>query len=171
MVPHMERVSIGSSEYERSVKNTFISYVLVTSPIPRCKSAPALCESNRQAGVSEKCPRASSTAETPFASQGNGARVSSEVTCQLNVFIGNLPCCVNAERLEEELCKMGFRGTYAKVSVPIRRNGSCLSYGFIKFHDEGDAQCFVYRFDGYRFPGIFAPKACTVAFSSKKSKR
>eukprot|EP00928_Gymnodinium_smaydae_P074697 TRINITY_DN57723_c0_g1_i1.p1 TRINITY_DN57723_c0_g1~~TRINITY_DN57723_c0_g1_i1.p1 ORF type:complete len:158 (+),score=21.58 TRINITY_DN57723_c0_g1_i1:61-534(+) len=85
------------------------------------------------------------------------------------LMIRNLPCKVNAKRLEAELHLHGFRGAYDNVHVPTRPNGSGKGYGFVNFLELPEANRFVRVFDGYSFLGSHsAKKLCYVVAADRQ---
>eukprot|EP00928_Gymnodinium_smaydae_P009062 TRINITY_DN13347_c0_g4_i1.p1 TRINITY_DN13347_c0_g4~~TRINITY_DN13347_c0_g4_i1.p1 ORF type:complete len:229 (-),score=22.36 TRINITY_DN13347_c0_g4_i1:264-950(-) len=78
------------------------------------------------------------------------------------LMIKNLPCKVTKQRLEAEICQLGFRGTYDFIHMPNRRNRSNLSYAFVNFVRAQDAARFTEAFEGHTFAGVNSQKRCHV---------
>eukprot|EP00928_Gymnodinium_smaydae_P007966 TRINITY_DN12858_c0_g1_i1.p1 TRINITY_DN12858_c0_g1~~TRINITY_DN12858_c0_g1_i1.p1 ORF type:complete len:192 (-),score=26.15 TRINITY_DN12858_c0_g1_i1:92-592(-) len=72
--------------------------------------------------------------------------------------IRNLPCKVDQSRMNYELWRLGFGGTYDFLYLPRRSCGKCLGYGFVNFRVTEDAIRFAKVFDGFRFEDIRSSK-------------
>eukprot|EP00928_Gymnodinium_smaydae_P070230 TRINITY_DN54120_c0_g1_i1.p1 TRINITY_DN54120_c0_g1~~TRINITY_DN54120_c0_g1_i1.p1 ORF type:complete len:328 (-),score=22.22 TRINITY_DN54120_c0_g1_i1:446-1429(-) len=69
------------------------------------------------------------------------------------MFIGNMPHFMNGMRMQEELCKTGFFGTYTSVNFPVNRDGSGRGFGFVTFSCTKEARRFASTFNGYEIDG------------------
>eukprot|EP00928_Gymnodinium_smaydae_P059718 TRINITY_DN43129_c0_g1_i1.p1 TRINITY_DN43129_c0_g1~~TRINITY_DN43129_c0_g1_i1.p1 ORF type:complete len:184 (+),score=32.95 TRINITY_DN43129_c0_g1_i1:48-599(+) len=86
-----------------------------------------------------------------------------ESTPTTTMMLRNIPCKVNAARIDEELRQNGFEGAYDSIHVPTRPNGSNRGYGFVNFKTADDAARFASVFNDYEFLGTFSTKRCTVS--------
>eukprot|EP00928_Gymnodinium_smaydae_P054230 TRINITY_DN38041_c0_g1_i1.p1 TRINITY_DN38041_c0_g1~~TRINITY_DN38041_c0_g1_i1.p1 ORF type:complete len:286 (-),score=40.75 TRINITY_DN38041_c0_g1_i1:187-1044(-) len=82
------------------------------------------------------------------------------------MFVGNLPCTVSQDRMEAELCKQGFFGTYTSVHLPLKADGSGRGFGFVSFCSMDEARRFASIFNGYTFDA----QVCYVSPASRQSK-
>eukprot|EP00928_Gymnodinium_smaydae_P002586 TRINITY_DN10928_c0_g1_i1.p1 TRINITY_DN10928_c0_g1~~TRINITY_DN10928_c0_g1_i1.p1 ORF type:complete len:159 (+),score=27.93 TRINITY_DN10928_c0_g1_i1:66-542(+) len=146
--------------YELCVRNTFIHVQPVaTHHLRRSKSASA-------AEVKEENARHLSTfMHTQEVGEKSSATGPELNNMSVKMFIGNVPFHVTAERMEAELCMLGFKGTYAAVNFPLKSPGMTRGYGFVVFHDEGDATCFASAFSDYRFKDTSSKKKCYVKYA------
>eukprot|EP00928_Gymnodinium_smaydae_P077029 TRINITY_DN6016_c1_g1_i1.p1 TRINITY_DN6016_c1_g1~~TRINITY_DN6016_c1_g1_i1.p1 ORF type:complete len:381 (+),score=50.52 TRINITY_DN6016_c1_g1_i1:197-1339(+) len=84
----------------------------------------------------------------------------------------NIPCKLTKELMEEELCELGFGGTYDVIHFPSRNNGSNKGYGFINFLTADDARRVTEALEGHVFAGTRSPKRCcvsTAAFQGREA--
>eukprot|EP00928_Gymnodinium_smaydae_P070760 TRINITY_DN54532_c0_g1_i1.p1 TRINITY_DN54532_c0_g1~~TRINITY_DN54532_c0_g1_i1.p1 ORF type:complete len:163 (-),score=23.34 TRINITY_DN54532_c0_g1_i1:452-940(-) len=147
-------------KYELCVQNTFIVARFSEIQCPRRNSAPAVMATH-------------SIAPTPyFHGKHAGARTcdatptcdaSSEAAATVvKMFIGNVPFHVTAERMEIELCALGFKGTYMSLNFPLKSPEMTRGYGFVLFFEECHAIRFASTFKDYRFKDTTSKKRCYV---------
>eukprot|EP00928_Gymnodinium_smaydae_P049348 TRINITY_DN3310_c0_g1_i3.p1 TRINITY_DN3310_c0_g1~~TRINITY_DN3310_c0_g1_i3.p1 ORF type:complete len:273 (-),score=45.17 TRINITY_DN3310_c0_g1_i3:494-1312(-) len=86
-------------------------------------------------------------------SKSRGPRGGAKSKTITKMFIGNLPCSMSTDRMEAELCKHGFFGTYMSLNLPRKGNGIGRGYGFVSFWSAEEAQRFASVFRGCEFEG------------------
>eukprot|EP00928_Gymnodinium_smaydae_P071293 TRINITY_DN54919_c0_g1_i1.p1 TRINITY_DN54919_c0_g1~~TRINITY_DN54919_c0_g1_i1.p1 ORF type:complete len:188 (-),score=43.42 TRINITY_DN54919_c0_g1_i1:177-740(-) len=143
--------------YELCVRNTFIEKREVLElEQQRRRSAPAV-----ECTVAVARPNCADTSPS-----GTTEGASSE----LKMFIGNVPFNVTSERMQDELCLLGFKGTYTSINFPLKSVGVTRGYGFVTFRDDADALRFASTFHDYRFEvnGNKCKKRCYVKHAHGK---